>query len=157
MKNFLTFILLTISTASIGQNTQVETIRQNPQYKSQTFSSTTKGYFIKVELQFSDTTLIGFTLTGNCKKKCNFSFSRQAKQIGKTQNVSIPNGNNFISTEYAYDSEEYTFVFEISGSNNSRIRLKGIKVNNDKECEECLHGIIMGQLNEHLKANNQGE
>lgn len=119
---------------------------QSPQSKLKTFSSKTKQYFVKVELQFSDTILINFTLNGNCKKKCNFSFSGHPKKIGATQNVSIPNGNNFITTEYAFYNDIYTFVFEISDGNNSTIKLRGIQANKDKSCEECLKSIIMGQV-----------
>jgi hypothetical protein len=125
---------------------------QSPQYKIRTFSSKTKQYLIKVELQFSDTTLIGFTLTGNCKKKCDFSFNGQARQIGKTQNVVIPNGNKFISTEYAYKNEVHTFVFEISNDTNVPIKIRGIQIN--ENCEECIKNIIMGQLIVPLEEKN---
>lgn len=125
---------------------------QNPQYKFRTFSSKTKKYLIKVEFQFSDTALIGFNLTGNCKKKCYFSFNGQAMQIGKTQNVVISNGNNFISTQYAYNNDDYTFVFEISNDNNAPIKIRGIQTN--KNCEECIKNIIMGQLIVSLEEKN---
>lgn len=125
---------------------------QNPQYKFRTFSSKTKKYLIKVELQFSDTTLIGFILTGNCKNKCYFSFKGQAKQIGKTQNVVIPNGNNFISTLYAYNNDNHTFVFEIFNDNNAPIKIRGIQTN--KNCEVCIKNIIMGQLIVPLEEKN---
>jgi hypothetical protein len=127
---------------------------QNPQYKFRTFSSKTKQYLINVELQFSDTVLIGFTLTGNCKKKCDFSFNGQAKQIGKTQNVVIPSGNNIISTQYAYNNDDYAFVFEISNDNKAPIKLRGIQTYKDKNCEECIKNIIMGQLIIPLKEKN---
>ena len=112
---------------------------------TKTFSSKTDDYFIKVVLQFSDTTLTGFTLTGNCNK-CNFSFGGQPKQIGNTQNVSLPSGDHSVSTQYGYFNENYTFVFELWNGNNSRIKLKAIQINNDQKCKDCPHDIIMGQL-----------
>lgn len=128
---------------------------QNSKYKLKTFSSKTKQYSITVELQFADTALIGFALTGNCKKECIISFSGQVKNMGTTQNVSIPNGNNFITTSYGYFTDDYTFYFEISDGDNTRIKLKMIQVYKDKNCEECLHSIIMGQLSIPLEENKQ--
>ncbi len=128
---------------------------QNPKHKLKKFSSKTKEYYINVELQFSDTALIGFTLTGNCKKACNFSINGQLKKMGNIQNVSIPNGNNIITTSYGYFTDDYTFYFEISEGNNTRIKLKGIQVTKDKHCEECFHNIIIGQLIKPLEEKKE--
>ena len=149
MKELRLFAILVITLFSVTVN------GQNPKSKLKTFSSKTKQYSISVNLQYSDTALVGFILTCNCKKECNFSFSGQLRSMENTKNVSIPNGNNFITTSYGYFTDDYTFYFEISDGNNARIKLKGIQVKKDKNCEECLHNIIMGQISKPLEENNQ--
>ena len=80
MKNLLTFILLTVSASSFGQlkNTTDSVVvfqKQDSKLRQLTFTGETKDYLIKVEIQFKDTVITDFTLTGNCKKKCSFSFN----------------------------------------------------------------------------------
>jgi len=125
---------------------------QNSKSQLHTFTSKTKDYFIKIDLQYADTTLLDFTMTGKCKKKCDFVVAGHPQKIGTTINLSLPDGKNFNTTQYLINSADYSIVFEISDTNIPTIRLMGVSVKGDKKCEDCLKIIRMGQTVKPLEA-----
>ncbi len=131
------FLLGLFSINAYGQNSKSQLL---------TFTSKTKDYFVKVDLQYADTILLNFTLTGKCKKKYDFVVAGHPQKIGTTINISLPDGKSYNTTQYLINSGAYSIVFEISDTNTPAIRLMGVSFKGDKKCEDCIKAIRTGQM-----------